>query len=372
MSSLITTLIVLLCLYLLIQLILLCSILFTPDDVPVKKHTDEELPAISVLVAARNEEANIVRCLTALDQLYYPAAKIRILVGNDHSEDRTRELVAAYIEGNHKFTLVDIDKPLGKARGKANVLAQLAHRATGDLYLITDADISVNPYWAYELAQYFENNRMGIVSGITIVEEPGMMGRLQQIDWMYFMGLLKSFANLGLHCTAVGNNMAVSRQAYWGTGGYENLDFSITEDYKLYKEVRKKGWNTQNILSIRSVNRSAAITGIADLLHQRKRWLMGAKELPLYWWLFFGLYGLFLPCVVVLMFYNLELALLFYAVKILLQSASISVLQRRMQVVQHAGYTLLYELYTNIVSLATQVFFVLPVKLTWKKRTYTL
>ncbi len=56
----------------------------------------DDLPVVSILVAARNEEQNIIRCLQALTELDYPAYKLEILVGNDASEDKTRELVAAF------------------------------------------------------------------------------------------------------------------------------------------------------------------------------------------------------------------------------------------------------------------------------------
>jgi cellulose synthase/poly-beta-1,6-N-acetylglucosamine synthase-like glycosyltransferase len=359
-------------LYLVMQLVLMCSIAFTPDDVPENVLPEDQLPFISILVAARNEEKNIERCLAALDRLQYPRHKLQILLGNDRSDDRTRELAIAYIKDKPQFTIIDIETELGKARGKANVLANLAHAATGELYLITDADIAVNPYWAYELAQYFYDKKMGIVSGITIVDDAGISGKLQQIDWIFFMGMLQGYANLGLHCTAVGNNMAISKEAYWETGGYENIDFSVTEDYKLYKEVRQYGWKTANILSEGSINRSTAIGDFMSLMHQRKRWLKGALELPFYWWLFFGLFGLFTPAIAVLLFLNIKVALVLYMAKLVIQSTGIWILKRRMRVKSSTVYIALYELFTIAVSLSTQFFFLLPVKLKWKKRTYLL
>jgi cellulose synthase/poly-beta-1,6-N-acetylglucosamine synthase-like glycosyltransferase len=372
MTFLITITIILIGLHLLIQIILLCSIAFTSNEKPADLLAENEWPAISILVAARNEETNIERCLQALHQLDYPKEKLQILMGNDHSEDRTHELVAAFIIGKPQFTLIDIEKPLGKARGKANVLAQLAHKATGDFYFITDADIAVSSQWAKELVQHFDTPDMGIVSGTTVVEDAGLMGKMQGIDWAYFMGLIKGFATLGVQCTAVGNNMAIRKEAYWITGGYESFDFSIVEDYKLFKEVRLRGWDTKNILTEGTTNRSVSIKGMMNLLHQRKRWLMGGRELPFYWWLIFGLFSLFLPLIVVLAFFHLQLALGLYAVKLVLQSATVHVLYRKMKMEYKSVNVLLYDVYTNIISFVTQVFFVLPVKTIWKKRTYKL
>jgi cellulose synthase/poly-beta-1,6-N-acetylglucosamine synthase-like glycosyltransferase len=57
-----------------------------------------DLPEISIWVACRNEEKNIVQCLTSLVNLKYPQEKIQILVGNDQSTDNTRKLVLAFID----------------------------------------------------------------------------------------------------------------------------------------------------------------------------------------------------------------------------------------------------------------------------------
>ncbi len=320
-------------------------------------------------MAARNEESNIWRCLSALNELNYPKDRIEILLGDDQSGDKTLEMAEAFAKGNPGFSVYPIVENLGKARGKANVLAQLAHKAKGDYYLITDADVAVNPYWAREIVSHFEE-RTGIVSGATIVEDGGTMGRMQEIDWMYFMGLLKSFYNIGLNCTAVGNNMAVSKKAYWETGGYENIPFSVTEDYKLYKEVRKKNWNTKNILNARIINRSRAIHQFRSLMSQRKRWLIGARELPLYWWAVFSIFGLFAPAIIVLAFFSIKLALIFYFIKLTLQTLTIFILQDRFHVQKNFDYLMTYEVYSIVVALTTQLFYFMPVRLRWKGRSY--
>ena len=53
----------------------------------------------------------------------------------------------AGLEGKPKFRLYSIDKTVGKGRGKANVLGQLAHHATGEFYFITDVDVKLPANW---------------------------------------------------------------------------------------------------------------------------------------------------------------------------------------------------------------------------------
>jgi cellulose synthase/poly-beta-1,6-N-acetylglucosamine synthase-like glycosyltransferase len=361
-----------LCLFfVLAYLVILVGLFFMVAARKAEPKTErEDWPGISVLVAARNEEDNILHCLQSLDDLDYPRHKIEILVGDDRSEDQTAKKVAGFAAGRSNIFLHHITTDMGKAKGKANVLAHLARKAKGEYFLITDADIVVSTGWAKDLIAHFTDPQKGIVSGLTLVHGPSIWSKLQGIDWLFFMGLLKGFDNAGLHCTAVGNNMAISKDAYLSVGGYEELDFSVTEDYKLYKEVRKKGWNTLNILTRESLNISLPVTSFTHLMHQRKRWLTGARELPFYWWLFFGILGLLFPATVVLALYQPLLALQLYCIKVGIQTLFILYLQHKLSIRQNILQALLYDIYSNIIALSTQVFFVLPITMQWKKRKY--
>ncbi len=68
-------------------------------------HLTENLPIVSVLVAARNEESNIALCLKSLINQNYPKEKLQILVGDDDSSDDT-DIVAKKALGNYTFSEV--------------------------------------------------------------------------------------------------------------------------------------------------------------------------------------------------------------------------------------------------------------------------
>ncbi|MFT5914913.1 MAG: glycosyltransferase involved in cell wall biosynthesis, partial [Bacteroidia bacterium] len=93
--------------------------------------TPEETPFVSILVAARNEQENIGVCLQALDQINYPNDCYEVWIGNDDSEDKTEEIVQKFITDKPNFHLLNITSTIGNAKGKANVLAQLAPNAKG-------------------------------------------------------------------------------------------------------------------------------------------------------------------------------------------------------------------------------------------------
>jgi len=339
-----------------------------PEEKPEKP---EEYPLVSVLLAARNEEQNIERCLEALTALDYPDGRLEILVGDDNSSDRTFEIAARISEQHHHVQLISIKETMGLARGKANVLAHLAKEASGEIFLITDADEAVPEQWASAMVGSF-TPEVGIVSGTTTCARGRFFETMQSIDWLHFMGYIKAFANAGRSCTAVGNNMAVRAEAYSQTGGFENLKFSITEDYRLFQAVTSKGWKWYNNLDSNTLGVARPITGLKELLHQRKRWLIGARDLSLFWKTMLVLYVAFTPALFAILFVNPNLGFFVWFVKFFLQVTFISVLIRRTES-RHFRLSayLLYELFVLINSPLSAMFYLLPVATIWKGRVYS-
>lgn len=350
------------------------------DFQTIQNEDPSVFPQISIWVACRNEEKNIEHCLLSLLDLNYPKDKIQILIGNDQSTDNTRQKILAVIEQYSKqsqysesktlLQLIDILDDDSGLKAKARVMAQLDKHAIGEYYLITDADVVVSPNWALGLLGSL-SNEMGVASGTTMVKSDGIWGWLQEIDWAYFMGLLNLISFSGIPATAVGNNMIMKKEAYWETGGYGKIQFSITEDYKLYSEICKKGWKWNNVMSPQVLAFTHKIEGFLPLLHQRKRWLSGGKELPWYWWILFGIYGLFYFITPLLLVYNFKIGLAFWMLKFILQMIQINQIYRFLgQQSPHTYKHLLYELYMFLVTVSTSIFFLLPAKTIWKERKY--
>ena len=238
------------------------------------------LPRVSILVAARNEEATLARCLASLRALNYPASHLEILVGDDASTDRTRAVAEAALAGFlGDYQVVSIQNTLGQARGKANVLAHLARQATADYFLITDADIAVPPTWVPAMLQHAAPG-VGTVTGLTVVEGPGLLARLQRLDWLMSLALIQVGTEAGQPMTAMGNNMLITRVAYLATGGYEALPFSVTEDFALFEAVNAQGFGFRQLFEPAVRATSLPAGSWRALVQQRLRWLRGVAALP--------------------------------------------------------------------------------------------
>lgn len=358
---------VLVVLFIGVQIYTLVSLVFAEAKTTERKG---DLPFVSILLAARNEEVRLDRCLQAMAELDYPKDRLEILIGDDQSTDCTFQVAQNFIEQHPEFRLFRIEGNLGKGRGKANVLAHLAHRANGEFLFITDADVQVPKEWVKGILKAFDSET-GIVSGTTMCTREGYLGTLQAVDWLHFMGYIKAFANTGMSCTAVGNNMAVRKEAYWQTGGFEELEFSITEDYRLFQAVTSMGWGWKTMLNRQTLGMALPIGSYVELLQQRKRWLIGARDLNWVWKGLLTLYASFSPVLLVLLYLNPRLALIAWAVKFCLQTAFITALSDAVGIRPFRLHHLVfYELFVVMNTFISVLFFILPFKTRWKGRLY--
>lgn len=330
----------------------------------------DPLPFVSILIAARNEEANISACLTAVVKQDYPSDKIEIWVGNDASEDKTGAIIASFEQTYPNIHSLKIETTWKHLRGKANVLAQLARKASGQYLFITDADMIVEPTWVIAMLTYFTNN-VGVITGVTAVEGTSLFARLQNAEWLFYTAHGHNNAQSGRPVTAMGNNMAVSAEAYQKTGGYENIPFSVTEDYELFRTILKNGFTFKTAFEHNVLGYTKPHASFKLLLHQRKRWFTGAFQLPTAFVI--GLVGLWsiLPILLVIgYFFGWKIAAGIFLLKWI---GDIYLLVKSYKQLQ-LPIDIAVWIYTPVSAISNTIFLCyqfLPAPVKWKGRTYT-
>ncbi|MGV3559596.1 glycosyltransferase [Larkinella arboricola] len=325
----------------------------------------------SILIAARNEEATILRCLEAVERLHYPKERYEVLIGNDQSEDQTGPLIAHFIRDKPHFQLFTITERVGKQAGKANVLAQLARHARGPVLLFTDADCEVPPDWIQGMLKPFQDEKTGILTGCTQIIGQSIFEKLQAVDWFYGQYLIKQLTDLNIPVTAMGNNMAVRRTAYDAVGGYERLPFSIVEDYQLFTEIVRRRFSFAQRFEPTVLANTLPLPTIRSWLHQRKRWMTGALQLPVYFILLFALQLLFYPALILLALWHPVAAAILWGVKFGVQSAQLLWILNRFRRWDLLPYLISYEIYLHLGYFVSLVYYLLPTQVVWKGRTYS-
>jgi biofilm PGA synthesis N-glycosyltransferase PgaC len=120
-------------------------------------------PPVSIIIAARNEEANLPAKLENLRLMDYPQDRLQIVVASDGSTDRTASILREQA-ANILPVILDLSS------GKACALNEAVKRATGEILVFLDVRQFVDPDAVSELVSCFADSAVGAVSGELVLE----------------------------------------------------------------------------------------------------------------------------------------------------------------------------------------------------------
>lgn len=243
-----------------------------------KQISYDELPSATVIVAARNEEDNILECMESLNKLIYPEGKLEIILVNDKSTDKTGEIIESFIKDKPHFKMLIPSKSIGSLKGKTNALANALKIATGEIIATTDADCTVRPEWIQTLASYYDKN-VALVGGYTAQQSYSAFTGMQSIDFIYLLTVAAGAMNFNKPLSCIGNNMSYRKSVYDEIGGYENLEFSVTEDFNLLMAMHSlKKYKIITPLDPGLLVVSKPCPDFKTLYWQKKRWGVGGMK----------------------------------------------------------------------------------------------
>ncbi|MBZ0333695.1 glycosyltransferase family 2 protein [Marinobacter sp. AL4B] len=134
----------------------------SPQRQPVKNSGDDDLPFVSILIAAYNEAPDIEVTLANKQALDYPSDKIEVLVISDESEDGTDKIVQRF--SAHSAIPVRLFRQSPR-QGKTAGLNTLVPKAKGSILLFSDANSQWDKQAARHLVNCFEGTNVGYATG---------------------------------------------------------------------------------------------------------------------------------------------------------------------------------------------------------------
>ncbi len=124
-----------------------------------KSSAPADLPFISVLIAAYNEEQVIGSKIVSILHSDYPSDRLEILVGSDASTDSTNEVLKRLQKENQSLRIFLFNE----RTGKPGVVNQLVEECTGEILVITDANVMLDSNALREMTKYFAKTGVGLV-----------------------------------------------------------------------------------------------------------------------------------------------------------------------------------------------------------------
>lgn len=202
------------------------------------------LPPVSILVPARNEERNIERCVKSLLAQNYPHFEVIVL--NDHSTDRTSEILAALQKNSPQLKILNgKDLPEGWL-GKAWACQQLADTASGELLLFTDADTEHSPEAVQRAVATLLATQSDMLTAVpyqvmhTFWEKMGVP--LVHFLIMCFLPMSQVWKSRNTAFSfACGQFILFRRAFYRKMGGHAAVRTALVEDVWLVKATKRAG-----------------------------------------------------------------------------------------------------------------------------------
>lgn len=210
----------------------------TPDVV------SGNLPPVSVIICARNEEQNIIDLLPrVLNQQY--AAPFEVVVVNDGSWDGTGDELKELAKTHAQLQLVTIEEHIQHRSGKKFALTLGIKKARYNHFVLTDADCyPISEQWLSHMAAGFAQGKQIVLGAGTYAASSGLLNALIRYESYLTGTFFLSFALAGLPYMGVGRNLAYTREAYEKVGGFKKHYHIASGDDDLFVRDAATAKNT--------------------------------------------------------------------------------------------------------------------------------
>jgi cellulose synthase/poly-beta-1,6-N-acetylglucosamine synthase-like glycosyltransferase len=205
--------------------------LVTRQDRRARFGETKELPPVSLLIAAYNEDKHLVEKLANIQQLDYPQERLEVIIVSDGSTDRTNEILRSIDTPNIRVIL------LPERRGKANAVNVAVQSAQHDLLIFSDAATLFEPQAIRRMVRHFVDPRVGVVCGSVSFRRTSESQQTEGLFWKFETMLRLMEARLNATLTASGAIYALRRQCFSPL-----TTRTVIEDFVVPMRARKLGF----------------------------------------------------------------------------------------------------------------------------------
>lgn len=197
----------------------------------------DSLSVISVILATKNEERNILRCLESIRQQTYPSDKIEVVVVDNNSTDKTQEIAKKKVE--KILNLPEIISLNGISNYRGAQLNIGVKMCKGDIVFFPDADMTFDKNLLYEANDLIQMKQMDALYIPEIVIGKGLFGKIRNFE--------RSFYNM----TCIDALRVIRKKTFLQIGGFDSANIKFgPDDWDFTKKVKQ----STNKITITSAN----------------------------------------------------------------------------------------------------------------------
>jgi len=240
---------------------------------PSEPNNKTDQQKVSMIIAARNEEANIEQCLVSIIQQNYPKQLIEIILIDDASTDETfiraTNILAA---SGITHCIIQNQSHLGKKRSLKIAIEQ----SNSEIIICRDADtFSISNNWLSTIVNYMASSKKEfVICPIAIDHKSGILSSLQETETVILSLFTIASTYFKVPFLASGANLAFTRRLFFDTGAYEgHLNIASGDDIFFLEKVKQLDRNKIGYLK----NKEAIVYTfpekyLSGLIQQKTRW----------------------------------------------------------------------------------------------------
>lgn len=223
-------------------------------------------PMVSILIPAYNEEKTLYKCISSTLNLDYPKDKLEVIVINDGSTDRTREIAESF---GSKIKLIN-QKNQGKARAMNNGLKI----CSGEFVACLDADSFVNEDTLKKMLSHF-NSKITAVTPLLKVHNPRtLLQKIQSVEYIIYIFIKKCMNKINAIFVTPGPFTIYRTEVIKSLGGFDEK--SIVEDQEIAYRLQKNQYKIKQSSGGEVYTESPA--NLKEFYKQRSRWARGTIQ----------------------------------------------------------------------------------------------
>lgn len=207
-----------------------------------KNGTEELLPPVSVVIAARNESDNLFHFLPLVLNQDYPDFEV-VVVNHQSLDDSYHVLNAFKMQYPSKLRIVEVERSRHLGTGKKFPLSLGIKAAAHEHLVLTDADCAPSSnQWLRCMASCFSEKKQLVLGYAPYKVEKGFLNKLIRLDTIMIAMNYFSYALARLPYMGVGRNIAYTKSLFNSVQGFKSHYAIISGDDDLFvQQAARKG-----------------------------------------------------------------------------------------------------------------------------------
>ena len=256
-----------------------------------RKKVTTSKPILSIIIAVKDEEKNIISLIDSLEKLNYPNENFEVIIVDDNSSDKTAELIKPILYKKNNYIFIKAENK--EFEGKKGALSIGIKNAKYNFIVITDADCKHNNNWLNALAGGLDYGYDFVFGVAPILKGNTLVEKLSAFENLRNTYLTIAAVGLNLPYSAAARSFAFRKTSFGKVGGYGKTTETLSgDDDLLLREAVKNKMLIGTVIEPDAFVFSAAPKSFNEYFQQKKRHLQTSFHYLLKQKMFLGFWHL--------------------------------------------------------------------------------